>query len=114
MEPVRWGRDDVGTYAADPASAAPQWSPSAGDGTTRGRPGVANGLRRPQWSPSAGDGTTSEDGEQKPQASQGRNGARPLGTGRRRCRPWSCGRPPLPQWSPSAGDGTTDDLLTVK
>ena len=34
MEPVRWGRDDTGLYGQPLREVEPQWSPSAGDGTT--------------------------------------------------------------------------------
>ena len=58
MEPVRWGRDDSIVYGNPLIVAGPQWSPSAGDGTTITGGGPLRSSPRPQWSPSAGDGTT--------------------------------------------------------
>mgnify|MGYP006976751665 CR=1 FL=1 len=62
MEPVRWGRDDTEVNTLLASKLAPQWSPSAGDGTTTPRRHALVARLLPQWSPSAGDGTTSPPG----------------------------------------------------
>ena len=83
MEPVRWGRDDTMAAAVSVWAQMPQWSPSAGDGTTGTICAGMRSTNAPQWSPSAGDGTTRPVKDKRGVPVCGRNGARPLGTGRR-------------------------------
>ena len=105
MEPVRWGRDDRQLVRGFAVGVAPQWSPSAGDGTTGGGQRRRRSRRRPQWSPSAGDGTTLPvwpSDERVPAAME------PVRWGRDDPEPAAPAEPAQPpQWSPSAGDGTT-------
>ena len=60
MEPVRWGRDDASTVDATVARTSMRRNGARPLGT--GRPMPWDHPRpwwtRPQWSPSAGDGTT--------------------------------------------------------
>ena len=114
----------------------PQWSPSAGDGTTSGARSCAGRTGRRNGARPLGTGRPSlarELGMQEYAAMEpvrwgrddisgstvivrgphGRNGARPLGTGRRlTLRALEMTTNP-PQWSPSAGDGTTTALMTM-
>ena len=82
MEPVRWGRDDGSSMPRSPAMISwPQWSPSAGDGTTSGggwAPAPSEAAMEPvRWG--------RDDRRSTPTCQwrgSCRNGARPLGTGR--------------------------------
>ena len=113
MEPVRWGRDDKISFGSFVAPAIAAMEPVRwGRDDTDVRLSRSARLIRPQWSPSAGDGTTRRAGRPARRGAGRRNGARPLGTGRPSAAAALLFSEPPPQWSPSAGDGTTfaDDM----